>query len=490
MSEAVLEAVESSLATTLGESFSGVVPIEPTPTEEAPVSATLVDEELQFDFEADFQSKIAAFAVRDVEFFRHCGHLLQPQFFENAGEATLVKLVLEHAKKYQGVPPDATTLNKLIMDGLRDKTISKDVGREVVVAKKILGEIALLDRGYTEDTVARFAKHQAIGLAMVKSLTHRDRGEFDKIEILMASAISIGINADADGYDFFARGQERADERLDMVSGKKRPTGITTGIPQMDALLYHKGWGRKELSSIMGGAKAGKTTALINFAKAASMAKHDVLYVTLEVGKGVVSDRLEASITETLMKELTSNIHHIREKIETINKTAGRLIIHEYASGTFSPNMLRKLIDRYKSVGRNPDGSERAPIKFDLVVVDYADIMAPNYRTEDAIENSKTVYIDLRAIAFDEDVAMLTATQTNRAGYVATVAKAEHVAEDFNKIRTVDLMISINKTEEEAKRNEARLYFAASRNQESGFTVLIKQNLAMMVFVEAVLGVE
>ena len=85
---------------------------------------------------------------------------------------------------------------------------------------------------------------------------------------------------------------------------------------------------------------------------------------------------------------------------------------------------------------------------------------------------------------------MLTATQTNREGYKSAVAKAEHVSEDFNKVRTVDLMISINKTEEEAARGEARLYFAASRNQESGFTIVIKQNLAMMRFIEEVIRVE
>ena len=85
---------------------------------------------------------------------------------------------------------------------------------------------------------------------------------------------------------------------------------------------------------------------------------------------------------------------------------------------------------------------------------------------------------------------MLTATQTNREGHKATVAKAEHVSEDFNKVRTVDLMISINKTEEEAKKGIARLYFAASRNQEDGFTIIIKQNLEMMKFVESVIGEE
>ena len=116
--------------------------------------------------------------------------------------------------------------------------------------------------------------------------------------------------------------------------------------------------------------------------------------------------------------------------------------------------------------------------------------MAPDHRTDNVIENSKEIYVGLRALAFEFDCAILTATQTNREGYKAQTAKAEHVAEDFNKIRTADLVISINSTEEERIQNVARLYFAASRNQESGFTVRVKQNLKKMTFIESILGVE
>ena len=87
-------------------------------------------------------------------------------------------------------------------------------------------------------------------------------------------------------------------------------------------------------------------------------------------------------------------------------------------------------------------------------------------------------------------MAVLSATQTNRDGFKSTVAKAEHVAEDFNKIRIADLVISINVTDEERAANEARLYFAASRNQESGFTIFIKQDISRMQFITSIVKVE
>jgi replicative DNA helicase len=141
---------------------------------------------------------------------------------------------------------------------------------------------------------------------------------------------------------------------------------------------------------------------------------------------------------------------------------------------------MQTLIDRYKAKG----------VIFDVVVVDYLDIMAPNIRTPDTVENSKSVYTDMRDIALVEGFAMLSATQTNREGFKSTVAKAEHVAEDFNRIRIADLVISINITDEERSKGEARLYFAASRNQESGFTVFIQQDMATMTFNKGILRVE
>jgi replicative DNA helicase len=127
---------------------------------------------------------------------------------------------------------------------------------------------------------------------------------------------------------------------------------------------------------------------------------------------------------------------------------------------------------------------------FDMVVVDYADIMQPERFVESTTENSKSVYVGLRGLAMQEGFALLTATQTNRQGFTAAVAKAEHVADDFNKVRIADVIISINATEEEVKEGYARLYFAASRNQAAGFSIRIEQDRERMKFIKRVLGEE
>jgi replicative DNA helicase len=210
-----------------------------------------------------------------------------------------------------------------------------------------------------------------------------------------------------------------------------------------------------------------------------------VLYASCEVGKDVISARADANMSAVLFKELDTHTHEVRQKVTEYASKAlksdgskAKFKVHEYPTGGLKPSELRRLLERYKSKG----------VKFDLVIVDYADIMCPERHTDSAIENSKSIYVDLRGIAIREDCAVLTATQANRVGASANVIKMDHVADDFNKVRIADLMISINRTDEERASGRARLFFAASRNQEGEFTLEIEQALDRMKFITRVLG--
>jgi replicative DNA helicase len=153
-----------------------------------------------------------------------------------------------------------------------------------------------------------------------------------------------------------------------------------------------------------------------------------------------------------------------------------KFLLQEFPSGMLTVSELRRLLERWKAKGT----------KLDMLIVDYADLMAPERITESSVENSKSVYVNLRGLAMQEDLAVLTATQTNRQGYTAAVARAEHVSDDFNKIRIADVVISINKTEEERTAKQCRLYFAACRNNESGFTLRVEQAPDRMKFISKV----
>lgn len=484
--------IEEKLADTVGAAFTGapvVASTVPMATAAAP-EVSLGEEHFRFD--SDFQTAIATHAVRDLEFLRKVGHLIKPEYFENVGEASMVNIALRFYEKYK-TPPNAISAKQQLKEAINNRLIRADVLPIVKEAFKTLYSSGadLSNGNHYAEKVATFAKHQAMTAHILNSVEWLEKHDFDKIETSHKAAGNVGINEHGDGYDYWGKIEERSilrNERLMGVNPSLR--GITTGNLMLDNLLYHRGWGKKELYAILGGPKAGKTTALIGFARAAALAGYNVLYASCEVSTEILSDRFDASISDTEMKSLIDQINEVEGKIAAVAPRAGELRIHEFPSGTLTPTQLQAVIERYKSPSINPDGTVRKAINFAMVVVDYADIMAPDHRTQDSIENSKNVYLGLRAIATRENVAMLTATQGNREGAKSTVMKAEHVADDYNKVRTVDLMISINITDEERANGEARLYFAASRNQEGGFTVFIKQNLAKMIFLEKITRVE
>lgn len=479
---------EASVVSMIGERYTGAASaasVASAPVEDAAVS--------KFNFDAEFQSQLAMHCTRDAQFMRKAGHLIKPEYFENVGEAGLVNIALRFWQTH-GQLPNRVAAQQMLRDDLRSRVIRSDVAPAVIEAFKkafVLDPAPdLTNSDYFANEVAQFARYQAMGDALMRSVAHREKGRFDLIERDMKAALSVALHSGSQVYDYWARIKERTQQRQDALAGIAPARGVTTGHHAIDQLLAHKGWGRKELSIILGPPKSGKTATMIDFAKGASLAGKNVLYATLEVAADIIANRADANIAEVLMKELGVKIHDVDSKIKAIAARSGAFVVEEFPSGTLKPSGLRAVIERYKSPQRMPDGTILAPIKFDLVVVDYFDLMAPETYTHEARENSRTIGVDLRALAQEEDLALLTATATNREGIKATVADMTHVAEDINKVRTVDLMISINCTDEEKANGEARLHFTASRNQEDGFTIYIKRDMARMKSIAAVLRVE
>jgi replicative DNA helicase len=415
-----------------------------------------VTDEAQFDFDQSFQTKVAALVLRDTNFAMNTKDLIKPEYFTEDAAGTLVRIVHEHVKVYRAVP-DMKILPTILKDEIAAKRIRSDM---VDPIKKMVRDILTTDLSnpnFVQDKVTDFAKHQAVEGAIMQILPLLEKGK---------------------DYDYFEEIKNRTQERHDLKAGKVTRSGITTGYAALDAYLYHMGWGRKELSCIMGAAKAGKSMSLGDFGKNASMAGYNVFYDSLEVAKEIIASRVDAALSDTMMKDLHKDPDKIKAEIEAIAAKSGKFKMRDHASGTLKPSQLMRLLEQYRADG----------IIFDLVIVDYADIMAAEYRSDSLQENLRTIYVDLRAIAYEANCALLTATQTNRDGAKAATAKATDVGDDWNKARTVDLMLGINATDPEKAAGEARLTWLLARNGESGFSLGIKQDRSKMQFITKILG--
>lgn len=460
--------------------------LEPAPWEETAVGAeegpAVIEPEKvpHYEFDAEFQTKIAALLMRDTAFAQLTDGLVRPEYFESAGNAAVVSIVTRYYGKYKKAPGDKTTMKSLLADAAREKLLPPDMIRLAIGQIAKLYETDVSDREYVADQCATFARHQAVSKAILDSVELIEKRDFESVGAMVRKALDTGVSMVGGIYNYHERLKARTQERKDRAAGLRPPTGITTGIPVLDDYLYHKGWGRRELSVLMGGPKAGKSMAMISFGVNAIGAGYTVLYVTLEVAENIIAERLDANVAERAMSELTLHPHEVEEKVEAFMSKAAPFYIKEFPTGSMRVSDLRRLIETYKAQGT----------VFDLVIVDYADLMAPERVTDNVQENSKSIYVNLRGLAMQEGFALLTATQTNREGAKKAVATMTDIAEDINKVRIADVLISINKTEEERALNQARLYFAASRNQRSGFTVKIEQNIDQAKFITRVLGEE
>lgn len=438
------------------------------------------EESATYGFDADFQFKIAALAARDETFHRRVEGLVLPEYFEDRAIAAVVHIASEYHGRYRRLP-ERTEWAELIKDAKADKVVRDDDIPDIVVALKSILKAPLNGREYAVDKVASFAKNQAIQAAYMTTIGLVEKGEHEKAQKIMEKAFATGAKSVVQNNDYWNDVESRTQYRRDKEAGLIKPNGVSTGLPKLNKLLYHMGWGRQELSVIMGGAKKGKSTGLIHWAIQASIEGYNVLYVTLEVAAKIIMERMDANVSGIDMADLSAKNNEVEKNIKSRAsvRKPGHLKIEEFASGTMTCTDLRKVIEFYKAEG----------IVFDAIFVDYADIMAAEIKTGNDINESKQVWLGLRAIAHDENAAVVTATQTNRSGFTADVAKAEHAAEDFNKVRIADLMLTINRTDEEKAKGEARIYFAASRNQAGEFTLKITQDLSKMRFMTGILEI-
>ena len=435
----------------------------------------------KYDFDQDFQNQIAAHTIFNQEFLKRAYALVRAEHFDNIGHQILTQIALDLFHRYKVLPP-YTILAKEVVDRVKSKEIRPEFQSEVVATLRELKDLDISKtRKYVQDQIVEFVRNQEMEAAVIKAAELIEAGEHEKAALVVNKASKIGLAELSDAYDFWDSIGERTEYREDIASGRIEPSGVSTGIARLDQKLIHKGWGKKELTMFAGFAKAGKSTALLQFAKNACLNGHNVLIVTLEVSREIYSARFDANISKTEVLRLAegSNPELVEKQITSARSRAGKLIIHEYPTKSLTVSQFERVLENHSANGLN----------FDLVVIDYADLMSPDrYYRDDSIKENTSIIEGLRRLAVQFNVAMLTATQTNREGGKSQVAGMMHVAGNIEKARIADLLISINKTDAEKENNECRLHFAGSRNGEDGFSLKVKQDLSRMIFVDEVLG--
>jgi archaellum biogenesis ATPase FlaH len=203
---------------------------------------------------------------------------------------------------------------------------------------------------------------------------------------------------------------------------------------------------RKTLNVALAGTGVGKSLFMCHMASAALLQGRNVLYITLEMAEEKIAERIDANLLDINIKQLSDPLftkQQFRTKVDKIAKqTQGRLVIKEYPTASAHVNHFKSLLNEL---------SMKRGFAPDIIFIDYLNICA-SARYKNAVVNSYTfikgIAEELRGLAVEMDVPIMTATQTTRSGYGSSDVDLTDTSESFGLPATADLMFALISTED------------------------------------------
>lgn len=428
--------------------------------------------ESQFKWDEEFQREILSMLLKDRPMLIQSIGLIQPKYFTNEIHALIAKILFKYFEAYKSMPKKAL-LTVEFEEAIENKKIEiKQYYRQEFHLVYEYFEASSDSREYILDKITRFAKRMALKEAFgICSKIMMDRPEddnaWDDIEANLKKALVVNRDSGI-GLDYFANIEERY---LQMRKKEDDSETFTSAFHCIDKSLSGGGLHRGEIGAWMGLSGAGKSLALVKAAKANLSKGHKVLYVSLELDSLRVAERFDAQLADptkkngveigNLLEKEEYVIQGLNDYLEDNKDLFGddkqRLIIKQFAGGSMGVSELRAYMNQLTLYGFRPD----------LVIVDYVGEMK-DYPNMPTWESRQKIVRDLRGLAVEEQVCLLTALQPGKSAKEVIeqggLIDDANLADAYGQIRPLDAFWSINQTQDESKINVLRGYIAKHRH--------------------------
>ena len=374
--------------------------------------------------------------LNDEDFARRTLPYLKSEYFHDRLEKTVYQEIDKFISKYNSLPTkEALTLEMDSRDDLSDEEFSS--------ASNLIANLdgEEVDRDWLTDTTEKWCQEKAIYNAIMNSIQILDgndkKNDKGAIPELLSDALSVSFDPnighdfldDADSrYDFYHKVEERIPFDLEYLNK------ITKG-----------GLPNKTLNIILAGTGVGKSLAMCHMASANLLDGKNVLYVTMEMSEERIAQRIDANLLNVTLDDLEALSKDMYDKkIERVRgKTSGKLIVKEYPTASAGSGHFRHLLNELRL--------KRSFVP-DIIYVDYLNICASSRVKAGAQVNSytlvKAIAEELRGLAVEFDVPLVSATQTTRSGYGNSDVELTDTSESFGLPATADLMIALVTSEE------------------------------------------
>ena len=375
--------------------------------------------------------------IYDEKYTRKVLPFLRGDYFAEKEDRLLFEQINVFINKYNNLPTKEALIIEFDNQNIKDDDFDGVTG---LLAKLEKNEEET-DINWLLDTTERFCQDKAIYNAVVASIGILDESksntqEKGAIPELLTDALSVSFDPHV-GHDYFLDSDDRFDSYH--KSEKKIP---------FDLDYFNKvtkgGFSVKTLNIILAGTGVGKSLIMCHMASACLSQGVNVLYTTLEMSEEKIAERIDANLLNIDLNDLNVLSKQMYEsKIENLKKTTkGRLIVKEYPTAAANVNHFRALVNEL-NLKRN--------FKPDIIYVDYINICSSSRIKAGAYVNSysyiKSIAEELRGLAVESGIPIVSATQTTRSGFTNTDVGLEDTSESFGLPATADFMCAAISTE-------------------------------------------
>ncbi len=374
--------------------------------------------------------------IQNEEFARKVLPFIKDEYFTEQDEKTVFNGVFDYFQKYTKTP----TVEALLINLDNNTSLNETV---VHNAKSIVSSIKGGDDTPQEwllDETEQWCKDRAIYIAVMDSIevidkkSQRSTGEIPE---LLKDALSVSFDTNI-GHDQI----EDSDNRFEFYHTEEEK------LP-FDLEYFNKitkgGLPNKTLNICLAGTGVGKSLFMCHMASAHLMMNKNVLYITMEMSEERIAERIDANTLNVPMKDLPDLSKKVFDKkIDKIaSKTKGKLIIKEYPTASAHVGHFRHLLQEL---------DVKKDFKPDMIYIDYLNICASSRVKPGAGANSytlvKSIAEELRGLAVEFNVPIMSATQTTRSGYGSTDVELTDTSESFGLPSTADFMFALISSEE------------------------------------------
>lgn len=397
------------------------------------------------------EKTILSHLVYNEDYARKVLPFLKDEYFISSPEKLTFQLIANHIRKYNKLP----TRESLLLDADAITGVSEETHKTVVESLKILS-IENTNIEYLIDATEKFCQQKALYNAIMQSIhimEDKDKKlSKDSIPTILQDALGVCFDPNV-GHDYI----DEADARFDYYH--RVENHVPFDIELLNTITKG-GFTEKTLNVFMSPPHAGKTLVMCHMAAANLYAGHDVLYITLEMAEEKIAERIDANLLNIPIAEM-ENIPKsmFDDKIVRLkSKTLGKLIIKEYPTASAHAGHFRHLLNELRL---------KKNFIPKIIYIDYLNICTSSrIKLGNAINTYslvKSIAEELRGLAIEFRVPIVTATQTNRDGVNNSDIDMTNTAESMGLPATADLLIALISSEEMAKLNQ--LMFKQLKNR-------------------------